>query len=314
MSDLAATVDLLQLVGEPTRVRLLALLAEKELSVADLVAITELGQSRISMHLARLRDAGLVVDRRDGAATFYSLNERSMDAGARRVWAFLRSEVHDAQIDRDRLRRETLLRNRARQGWPDAVAGQMEKHYSPGRTWESLARGLVGLVQLGDVLDAGSGDGTIAQLLAPRARSFTLLDHSPRMIAAAGQRLKKVKNVGARVGDVQDPPFEPESFDTVLLFNVLTEVERPDAALAGARRVLRPDGLVAVITLDAHEHEEPARAYRHLHLGFSPSALRKLLVRHGFVVETCEVTSREKRPPRFRVVTAFARAAGRNRP
>ncbi len=307
MANLSATLELLSLVGEPTRVRLLALVAEKELSVADLVAITELGQSRISMHLARLRDAGLVSDRRDGAATFYSLNERSMPAGARRVWAFLQSEVHDPQIDKDRQRREALFRARAKQGWPDAVAGQMEKHYSPGRTWESLARGLVGLISLGDVLDAGGGDGTIAELLAPRARSFMLVDRSPRMIAAACVRLAKVPGVSARVADLHELPFEAGSFDTMLLWNVLTEIERPAEALAEAHRVLRPGGRLAVIVLDAHEHEEIARAYKHQHQGFSPAALRKLLVRPGFTVESCEVTSRERRQPRFRVVTAFAR-------
>jgi DNA-binding transcriptional ArsR family regulator len=307
MPTLAATVDLLQLVGEPTRVRLLALLAEKELSVADLTAITQLGQSRVSMHLARLREAGLVRDRRDGATTFYSLNEKGMPGGAQRVWTFLRGEVHDAQIEKDRQRRETLLRARARAGWPDALAGQMERHYSPGRTWESLARGLAGLISLGDVLDGGGGDGSIAQLLAPRARSYMLVDRSQRMIAAACERLKKQSNVSARVADLHDLPFAAAAFDTVLLFNVLTEVERPDAVLAEAHRVLRPGGTLALIVLDAHEHDEVAESWKHRHRGFAPAALRRTLTRLGFSVDSCEVTSRERRPPRLGVVTAFAR-------
>lgn len=307
MADLVATADLLQLVGEPTRVRLLALLAERELSVADLVAITDLGQSRISTHLAKLRDSGLLSDRRSGTAVNYSLNERSMPAAARRVWTFLRSEVDDAQLDLDRKRRDELFRAREREGWPDVAAGQMEKHYSPGRTWESLARGLVGLIQLGDVLDGGGGDGTLAQLLASRARSFTLVDHNPRMVAAAHERLNRCATFAARLADLHDLPFPAASFDTMLLFNVLTEVERPAQVIAEAHRVLRPDGLLALIVLDAHTHADIAHAYKHRHAGLAPAALRALLVRPGFTVESCEVTSRERRQPRFGVVTAFAR-------
>src|SRR5688572_18252924 len=246
MPSLSSTVDAFQLLGEPTRVRLLALLAEKELTVAELTAITELGQSSVSTHLAKLREAGLVTDRKVGPATYYALNERSMPAGARKIWTLLQSEVHDAVIDRDRQRRETLMRARAKEGWPDAVAGQMERYYSPGRTWESLARGLVGLIELGDVLDAGSGDGTIAQLLAPRARSFTLVDRRERMIAAARERLAREKNVEAQVADLEELPFPAGRFDTALLFNVLAEIERPERALGELSRVLRPGGKLVV--------------------------------------------------------------------
>jgi ArsR family transcriptional regulator len=310
MPTLATTTDLFQLLGEPTRVRLLTLLAEKELTVADLTTITELGQSRVSQHLGKLREAGMIVDRKVGPATYYSLNERSMPAGAKRVWALVRSEVHDSLLEKDRQRRETLLRARARAGWPDSVAGQMERYYSPGRTWESLARGLCGLVvpeAIGDVLDAGSGDGTIAQLIAPRARTVTLVDKRERMVVAALERLRKQPNVSARVVDLHELPFDEGSFDTVLCFNVLVELDQPDKALAELHRVLRPGGRLALTTLDAHDHRDVAAAFKHLHLGFAPAALARRLKQLRFTVEQCEVTSQEKRQPRFRVVTAFAR-------
>lgn len=306
MPSLSSTIDAFQLLGEPTRVRLMALLAEQELTVAELTAITELGQSSVSTHLARLREAGLVTDRKAGPATYYAV-KATMPAGAKKIWGLLRGEVHDAVIDRDRLRRETFMRGRAREGWPDSVAGQMERYYSPGRTWESLARGLTGLIELGDVLDGGSGDGTIAQLLAPRARSVTLVDKSERMIAAAAERLRGTKNVAAKVADLEELPFPDDQFDAVLLFNVLTETQHPDFVLAEVERVLRPGGRVAITVLDAHENLEIASSFKHLHPGISPAALRKLLARRKLTVEQCEVTSQEKRQPRFRVVTAFAR-------
>jgi SAM-dependent methyltransferase len=306
MASLSSTLDAFQLLGEGTRVRLLSLLADRELTVAELTTITELGQSSVSTHLARLREAGLLRDRKVGPSTYYALNEGSMPAGARKIWELLRAEVDDAVLERDRQRRDGLLRARAREGWPDTVAGMMDRYYSPGRTWESLARGLVGLLDLGDVLDGGAGDGAIAQLLAPRARGVTLVDRSERMIAAAVQRLERVPNVTARVADLHDLPFPAGSFDLVLLFNVLTEVERPEQVLAQAHRVLRPGGRVAITVLDAHDHADVAGAFRHLHSGFSPAALRKLLSRAGFAVEQCEITSQERRPPRFKVVTASA--------
>jgi ArsR family transcriptional regulator len=116
----------------------------------------------------------------------YALNDGTMPEHVRRVWTLLESGVADATLKTDRERCEALLKARARDlPWPDALAGEMEKHYSPGRTWDALARGLVGLLRLGDVLDAGAGDGAIAELVAPRAKTYTLLDRSERMLAAA---------------------------------------------------------------------------------------------------------------------------------
>src|SRR5207244_7858172 len=113
-----------------------------------------------STHLGKLREAGVLRDRRSGPSTVYSLNDGSMPAEARRVWALLEGEVADAVLEADGARADALVRARECAGaWPDAVAGQMERHYSPGRTWEATARAFLGLIELGDVLDAGSGAG-----------------------------------------------------------------------------------------------------------------------------------------------------------
>ncbi len=228
MSTLSSAVNTLQLFAEPTRVRLMALLAEEELTVAELVTITELGQSSVSTHLGKLRDAGLLRDRRSGASTLYALNDGNMPRSAKEVWSLVRSEIKDTVLDSDRSRCADVLRARERtNAWPDAVAGQMERHYSPGRTWEATARGLFGLMQLGDVLDAGSGDGTIAQLLAPRAKSVTCLDRNEKMVEGARTRLAKVKNVSICLGDVHELPFPDATFDHVMLFNILTQATTP---------------------------------------------------------------------------------------
>src|SRR3954462_5858667 len=220
---LDSTIGWLQLFGEPTRVRLLNLVAQEELTVAELTTITELPQPRVSTPLGKLREAGLVRDRKVGASTYYSVNEETMPPAARALWKLLRSQIQDDVIDSDKKRMQQMVRARDKaQSWPDAVAGQMERYYSPGRTWEATARGLIGLLRLGDVLDAGSGDGAIAQLLAPRSKSVTCLDRSERVMAAARQRLGRERNVRFTVGDLHDLAFSDGQFDQVLLFNVLT--------------------------------------------------------------------------------------------
>jgi SAM-dependent methyltransferase len=307
MNTLAAAADLLQLIGEPTRVRLMALLAAHELTVAEIVAVTQLAQSSVSTHLGKLREAGVVRDRRAGASTFYALNDGAMPASARKVWELVHGEVRDALLEDDRERADKIVRGRDRaSAWPDAVAGEMERHWSPGRTWESLARAVVGLVQLGDVLDVGCGDGTVAQLLASRARSWTCVDRNERVLGAARERLSRAKNVRFVAADAHELPSRDASFDTALALHVLTQLESPARALAHAARVLRPGGDLVVVTLDAHDHAATTAAYGDVHRGFAPGSLRRLLTRAGLEVHSCDVTSRDARPPCFRVVTAFA--------
>ena len=305
MTDLASTSDLLKLFGDPTRLRLLTLVAREELTVAELVNVTRLPQSRVSTHLGRLKEAGLVRDRRAGASCFYSLNGGSMPAAAQRVWSLLQETARDPLLEEDRKRLRQTARARAA-SWADSVAGQMERHYSPGHTWEAATRGLLGLARLGDVLDIASGDGALAELVVQRARSITCLDYSRRVIAAAQRRLAHVPGVHFRLGDMHALPFRDRSFDQVFFANALSYAQEPERAVSEAARVLRPGGSLAAIALKAHRHVAVAEAYNHVQLGFEPSALRELFEGAGFEVSFCEVTSREKRPPHFEVVTLYA--------
>jgi ArsR family transcriptional regulator len=308
MPTLSSAIGTLQLFAEPTRVRLLALLAEEELTVAELVSITEMAQSSVSTHLGKLRDAGLLRDRREGSSTLYALNAGNMPDGARRLWSVVREGVDDTVIDGDRERCADVLKARARaHAWPDGVAGQMERHYSPGRTWEATARGLVGLMTLGDVLDVGAGDGTMAQLLAPRAASVTCVDRSEKLVQAARARLARAKNVTVREADAHDLPFEARSFDHVMLFNVLTQVASPERVVAEAARVLRSEGGMTLVTLALHNHADVAASYNDVHPGFAPARLKRMLQKAGLAVDGCGVTCREKRAPHFEILTATAR-------
>jgi SAM-dependent methyltransferase len=316
MLSLGATIGLLNLLGDATRVRLLSVLQSavlhsgglqrEGLTVAQITSALDIPQSRVSTHLGRLREAGLVRDERRGASTLYSATDPLPEPAAS-LWASLRAAVDDAVLDSDRERAEAILASqRAASDWIDAVAGELERHYSPGRTWAATARGLTGLVRVGDVLDIGSGDGVTADLLAARAKTFTCLDRSDKMLDAARRRLERADNVRFELGDMHELPFADRSFDQVLLFNVLTYSHSPARAIGEAARVLRPEGGVSVITLDRHLHRDVTGGYRHVNDGFSPEELAAMLEQAGLCIDSCAVTSRERRAPHFQVVTAFA--------
>ena len=306
MPDLAESTALFQLFSDPTRVRLTALLERQELTVAEMVEITELSQSRVSSHLARLRDAGVLRDRRSGASSFYGLNEQSMPEEARDLWQLLRAQLDDGMVARDARRSEEVLKAREGERWPDSVAGQMERHYSPGRTWESLGRSALALLRLGRVLDVGSGDGMVLSLLAPHAERVVALDRSERLVAAARERLADVRHAEVVHGDMHELPFDEASFDQVLLLHVLQYTRQPERVIHQAARVVVPGGRIVISTLETHGHLDLTGRYGHQNSGFEPERLATMMKGAGLRVGVCEVTSRERRRPHFRVITAHA--------
>ncbi len=309
--DLVATSDLLGLFAEPTRVRLLRLLTEHELSVAELVAVTDVAQSSVSTHLGKLRDAGLVRDRKNGTSTYYALAS-NMPPSAKDIWELVSKGVSDAVLASDRAHATRVLRAR-RGGFPEAIAGEMERHYSPGRTWESLAFGMVGLLRLGRVLDVGAGDGAVAEMIAPRTDAITCIDASEPMVAAAKKRLARFEHARVAHADMHALPFADGAFDQVVMLNVLVHSGAPADAIGEAARVLARGGDVVIVTLDAHEHADAAKTWGHSQPGISPAALRRMLGRAGLEVERCEVATRERRAPRFGVVVGYAHKQGKSK-
>lgn len=301
---LARYVETLNLLADESRLRLCALLRERELRVTDLVRVTGISQSRVSTHLGRMREAGLVRDRRDGPHAFYALAADTLPETARVVLAAATSSADPTLVSDQRRLRE--LDDERRGGLPESFAGEMERHYSPGRTWQSLAVGLGALLRLGDVLDVGSGDGAAAGMFAPYCRSVTCVDKSARMIDAARKRLREHAHVRAQLADAHALPFRAASFDSVVVFHTLTYAEHPARALGECARVLRPGGRLVVLSLDQHDRQDLTLPYGERHPGFSPRALRTHLSRAGLAVVISHVACREVRKPHFKVVLAIA--------
>ncbi|MEW6741326.1 MAG: metalloregulator ArsR/SmtB family transcription factor [Planctomycetota bacterium] len=306
--DIHTSTDLCRLLSDPSRLRLLALLEVEDLTVAELTQITGLTQSRVSTHLAKLKERGLVSDRRVGTSSFYRANERGMPEAARQLWQTLRQSTRDPLLQADLDRLDMVLRVRsAASTWADSVAGQMDRHYSPGRTWEATTRSLLGLAHLGDVIDLASGDGLLAELVAPRARSVTCLDLSFDVARACRGRLQHLHNVRVCRGDMHRLPFTDACFDQALIMNALTYSLSAAKLLHEVARVLRPGGALVGCTLKKHPYQDVVESYNHLGCGFDASELRVLLEEAGFSVDLCEVTSRERRQPCFEVITLHAR-------
>ncbi|MEO6264634.1 MAG: metalloregulator ArsR/SmtB family transcription factor [Luteimonas sp.] len=302
--DLEGWSNRLRVFADATRVRLLSLLEGEELTVAELSAITQLAQPRVSTHLAKLKEAGLVRDRRAGVSAYYRFDEAALDPAQRALWHSISSGSDDPLLRQDAERVAVVLAMRAAdQNWADSVAGDMERHYSPGRTWEALARTALPLLKPGDVLDIASGDGVLAELLAPHSHRYVCVDTSARVVAAAAERLRRFANVEVREGDMHALPFADGNFDLVVLMHALTYAVKPAQAVAEAARVLKRGGRLLLSSLAKHEHRAVVAAYGHVNLGFGEKELRRFADRAGLKVVGCETVTREKRPPHFEVIS-----------
>ena len=238
--NLPGYIDALTLLGDENRMRLCALLRDRELCVTDLVRITGIAQSRVSTHLGAAARGGPGPRSPQGAAIVLRPGRRfaagrrphlpGRDRGLRRPDAGGRSASVCAS---------SKLNSAAT---CPSTPPTLERDYSPGRTWQSLTVGIAALLRLGDVLDVGSGDGAAAAALAPYCRSLTCIDVSERLIAAARERLGHHANVRAQVADAHALPFEDAAFDSVLVFHTLTYAEHPARVLKECARVLRPGG------------------------------------------------------------------------
>src|SRR6202035_1220958 len=220
---MASTINFLRLLADPTRLRLLLLLEQEELSVAELQDILGMGQSRISSHLAQLKRAGAVADRRAGKNVYYGLTKKEERKSARgpirELMQILAREVPETARDRTALKVTVRKRQDKAREYFDELAGKFGRSYVPGRSWEALSNALITFIPRLTVVDLGAGEGTLSQLLAGRARKVIAIDNSPKMVEFGSKLAKKhgIKNLEYRLGDLGDSPVENDSVDLVLV-------------------------------------------------------------------------------------------------
>src|ERR1700730_1361033 len=307
---MASTINFLKLLADPTRLRLLLLLEEDELSVAELQKILGMGQSRISSHLAQLKRAGVVEDRRSGKNVYYGLTAKQERNAARaKVSELIRALAREMpETARDRTALQLALRKRrdkAREYF-DELAGKFGRSYVPGRSWQALAHTLITLLTPLTVADLGAGEGTLSQLLAKTARKVIAIDNSPKMVAFGSKLARKhgFKNLEYRLGDIEAPPIAKNSVDLAILSQALHHAIKPERAIQSAHRILKKNGRIVVLDLLSHHFEKARKLYSDRWLGFSEVRLHQLLEGAGFREVEVSVVSREKDNPHFQTVFA----------
>jgi ArsR family transcriptional regulator len=307
---MASTINFLKLLADPTRLRLLLLLEEDELSVAELQKILGMGQSRISSHLAQLKRAGVVEDRRSGKNVYYGLTAKQERNAARakvsELIRVLAREMPETQRDRTALQLALRKRRDKAREYFDELAGKFGRSYVPGRSWQALAHTLITLLPKLTVADLGAGEGTLSQLLAKTAHKVIAIDNSSKMVEFGAQLAKKhgFANLEYRLGDIEDPPIAKSSVDLAVLSQALHHAIHPERAIASAHRILRKGGRLVILDLLSHRFERARELYADHWLGFSEVQLHQFLESASFKNIEVTVVSREKQSPHFETVFA----------
>lgn len=273
--SLSAMLTTLKAAGEETRLRILALLTEGELNVSDLTDILAQSQPRISRHLKLLTEAALIERQREGAWAFFRLADHSAGAVAvRDLVARLERDDPQLQADRERLQAVREARAQAAQAHFSRIAGHwdaMRSLHVPEEAVEGAIRETLGSLRFNAVLDLGTGTGRMLQLLAGQAGRAVGLDASHGMLAVARANLEQagLSHVQLRQGDIHALPVERNSFDLVLIHQVLHFLDDPARAIREAAAALAPGGRLLIVDFAAHDLEFLREKHAHRRLGFS---------------------------------------------
>ncbi len=300
--------EILKLLSDSTRVRILSLLVQEELSVAELQEVLDMGQSRISSHLGLLRQGELVHDRREGKKTYYALNCYVGSPAGSLLEAACRSVASTEQIATDQANLQRILEKRKQKSeqYFNSVAGRLGKNYCPGRSWEGIGHLLLHLTPKIRIADLGAGEGLLSQLLAQRAEQVICVDNSPRMVEFGSDLAAKngFTNLSYKLGDIEKVPLNAGSVDLALLSQALHHAQHPQAAVAEAYRILKPGGQLLILDLLQHDFEKARELYADVWLGFSENTLYQFLKTAGFRQVQVDVVAREEKPPHFETVLA----------
>jgi ubiquinone/menaquinone biosynthesis C-methylase UbiE/DNA-binding transcriptional ArsR family regulator len=266
----------LRAAAEPTRLRLLVLCAEGELTVSELTDILGQSQPRVSRHLKLLCDAGLLDRFREGSWVFYRLAETG--ALARRLLEMLPEEDPVLALDRERLLQ--IKRQRAEQaaayfGVNAAQWDRIRSLYVDEKEVEAALLKLLPAEGLRDLLDIGTGTGRMLEVFGPHVAHATGIDLSREMLAVARVNLERaqLRHCAIRQGDMYQLPLAGASFDAVVIHQVLHYAERPAQVVAEAARVLRPGGRLLIVDFAPHDLEFLRREHAHRRLGFADAEM-----------------------------------------
>jgi ubiquinone/menaquinone biosynthesis C-methylase UbiE/DNA-binding transcriptional ArsR family regulator len=277
----------LKAAGEETRLRVLALLDEAELTVSDLTDILRQSQPRISRHLKLLVEAGLVERFREGTWAFFRLAEHGGGADVARA-LIDRLDPGDQTVKRDHERLASVRQARATaaQAYFRAHAAQWDrirKLHVADEAVEDSIRAALSDKPFRSLLDLGTGTGRMLEMFGPDIERGLGLDLSLDMLLLARDRLERagLRNCSVRQGDIYDLPLANDSIDVVILHQVLHFLDDGARAIREAARVLRPGGRLLVVDFAPHEQEFLREQFAHRRLGFAPDTVMQWITASG---------------------------------
>lgn len=290
-----------KILSDPTRVRILGLLEREELVVQELMDVLGMAQSRVSRHLAILRDAGLLVDRRDGTYVSYRFAPPA-EGPWRDTWNIVRGSLENdptAKRDRTALERTLEARGERSRSFFDAV----------GPEWDALrkvfhddvlrARAVNRMIDPDQtVADVGTGTGILAGELARLGLRVIAVDNSSRMLDAARSKLgaqQLLEAVDLRRGEAHRLPIDDDSVTAAFAHMVLHYLPSPAEALRDMARIVKPGGTLVVVDFLQHEHEWMRQELRVVWLGFPADTIREWLEQAGLEQVRIEVEASSPR-------------------
>ena len=306
-------LKLLRVLGDKNRVRILRLLQQEELSVAELQEILGMGQSRISMQLSQLKQASCVEVRRTGQKSLYRI---ALPSGAPEIVLQVLAESADeiAETAHDAAGLQLVLNKRRDnlRAHFDNLAGKFGRDYVPGRSWKALTEMLLRLMPPLIIADLGAGEGTLSLLLAQRALQVLAVDNSPKMVEYGSELARRngVENLKYLQGDLEALPIENSAVDLVLMHQTLHHALHPARAIEEAFRILKVGGQIVILDLLQHEHEAERELYGDVWPGFSQVQLNSWLHESGFENIDVAIVHRESEAPQLQIVLAMARKIG----
>jgi ubiquinone/menaquinone biosynthesis C-methylase UbiE/DNA-binding transcriptional ArsR family regulator len=281
-----AVIDQLTILSDAIRVRMLAVLEGRELTVSELCDIVQLPQSTVSRHLKTLADGDWVTSRRDGTRRLYTLPLDDVDAPARRLWQVVREQAASSATlahDERRLRQILTRRRSQSEAFFSSAAGQWDRLREDLFGPTSHLKAFVGLLDQNLVVgDLGCGTGTVTQCLSPFFERIIGVDASTEMLEAARENFAGQQHIEFRQGSLEKLPIENEELDVALMMLVLHHLPEPRLVIAEAARALKPGGRVLILDMLPHEREEYRQTMGHVWLGFSEKQMTQWLDAAGF--------------------------------
>src|SRR3984957_17169779 len=278
-----ALTAMLKAAGETTRLRILALIAEAELTVSDLTEILRQSQPRLSRHLRLLAEAGLVERFREGSWAFFRLGEHGSAADIART-LIPRLDANDPIIARDRERLAAVRAERAAaaQAYFRGHAAEWDrirKLHVTDEAVEAEIRAALAGAPFRSLLDLGTGTGRMLELFGPEIERGLGLDLSLDLLGLARARLARagLRHCSVRQGDIYDLALPRDSFDLVIINQVLHFLDDSGRAIQEAARVLRPAGRLLVVDFAPHDLEFLRDEHAHRRLGFAPETVTQWL-------------------------------------